>query len=518
MDGIQLELMWSNLRSVVTEKAKAMQRTAFSPVVREAGDLAFALFDARGRMVAQADTGTPGHINCLAFTGGFLARKFAGRLKPGDVLITNDPWIGAGHFWDITVVAPIFRAGRLIGYVGSTNHHTDIGGLGVGVGANDIHEEGLWIPPAKLYEEFKPNELLYEIIRRNVRTPEYISGDLAAQVSAALSGGDAVIELCRRYGLEDIEELSDQIILRSEAAMRSAIRSCRPGKSSGETRFDISGGSIITLHAEVTVDAERGEVSIDFSGSSPQIDRGVNVVLNYTHAYSTFAVRSCLCPDLPNNAGSLAPIKVTAPEGSIVNCRYPAPVAARHVVGMYVPMPILKALYHVVPDKVLAEGPGAVWSTQVIGKYADGRPYTSSQFSFAGGMGARATRPGPSATCYPTGIGATPLEILESETPVLFRKRHLRPGSGGKGRSAGGDGQVIEFTVRTGLPWMLQAAPTGIEYPAEGLAGGAPGAPGRFLSNGAEWKKYGKTVMNSGDVIHMETPGGGGFGTPIKDA
>ncbi len=255
-------------------------------------------------------------------------------------------------------------------------------------------------------------------------------------------------------------------------------------------------------------------MTIDFAGSSPQVDRGVNVVLNYTHAYSTFTVRSCLCPDLPNNAGSLAPIKVTAPEGSIVNCRYPAPVAARHVVGMYVPMPILKALHRIVPDKVLAESPGAVWSTQITGKYADGRPYTSSQFSFSGGMGARATRPGPSATCYPTGIGATPLEILELETPVLFRKRQLRPGSGGRGRSTGGDGQIVEFTVRSGLPWTLQAAPTGVEFPPEGLAGGAPGAPGRFLANGVEWKKFGKTVMSPGDLVHMETPGGGGFGAP----
>jgi N-methylhydantoinase B/oxoprolinase/acetone carboxylase alpha subunit len=518
MDNIALELMWSNLRSVVTEKAKAMQRTAFSPVVREAGDLAYALFDARGRMVAQADTGTPGHINCLAYTGGFLAREFAGRLNAGDVLITNDPWIGAGHFWDITVAAPIFRRGRIVGYVGSTNHHTDIGGLGVGVGANDIHEEGLWIPPAKLYEAYKPNELLHAIIRRNVRTPEYISGDLAAQVSAAYAGGDAVNELCDRYGLDDIEALSDAIVARSEAAMRSAIRACGSGRSQGETKFDISGGTVITLRAALTVDAECGEVLIDFAGSSPQIDRGVNVVLNYTHAYSTFAVRSCLCPDLPNNAGSLAPIKVAAPEGSIVNCRYPAPVAARHVVGMYVPMPILKALHGIVPEKVLAESPGAVWSAQVTGKHADGRPFISSQFSFSGGMGARATRPGPSATCYPTGIGATPLEILELETPVLFRRRHLRAGSGGRGLSRGGDGQIVEFTLRTDRPWTLQAAPTGREYPAEGLAGGQAGAPGRFLANGVEWKKFGKTVMAPGDTVYMETPGGGGFGTPREDA
>jgi N-methylhydantoinase B len=516
VDAIQLELMWSNLRSVVTEQAKAMQKIAFSPVVREAGDLAYALFDASGRMVAQADTGTPGHINCLAFTAKYFAEKFAGRLRPGDVLITNDPWIGAGHFNDIAVVAPIFHGEKLLGYVGSTNHHSDIGGLGVGVAAHDVHEEGLWIPPAKLYEEGRPNEVLHDLILCNVRAPDYTAGDLAAQVSSARAGGEELIELCRRYNLPDIEKLSDEIIGLSETAMRNAIRACPGGRWSAETRFDLAGGLIITLKATVTIEKTRGEVLIDFDGSTPQVEKGINVVLNYTHAYSTFAVRSCLTPDLPNNAGSLAPIKVTAPRRSIVNCEYPAPVAARHVVGMYVPMPILTALHKVVPERVLAESPGAVWSAQVIGRTTDGKQYTSSQFSFSGGMGARAHKPGPSATCYPTGIGATPIEVLEMETPVLFHRRELRPGSGGAGHSRGGDGQIVEFGVRTGLPWLLHAAPTGTTLGPAGLAGGAPGATGRFLVNGEPWSGNGKTRMEPNDLVHMETPGGGGFGSPVQ--
>jgi N-methylhydantoinase B/oxoprolinase/acetone carboxylase alpha subunit len=506
--------MWSNLRSVVTEQAKAMQRIAFSPVVREAGDLAYALFDARGRMVAQADTGTPGHINCLAFTAKFLADKFAGNIRPGDILITNDPWLGAGHFNDVAVVAPIFLGGRLIGYVGSTNHHSDIGGLGVGVAAHDVHEEGLWIPPAKLYEEGQPNQTLFEVITRNVRTPELVAGDLAAQVSSARAGGEEVIELCRRYGIPDIEGLSDEIIALSENAMRGAIRACRGGTWNGETRFDLDGGLTISLKAAVTIDNVRGEVLIDFAGSTMQVDKGINVVLNYTHAYSTFTVRSCLTPELPNNAGSLAPIRISAPRGSILNCEYPAPVAARHVVGMYVPMPILKALHNVVPERVLAEGPGAVWSAQIIGRQITGEPFTSSQFSFSGGMGARAEKPGPSATCYPTGIGATPIEVLEMETPIVFHRRELRAGSGGEGLSRGGDGQIVEFGVRTGLPWTLNAAATGTKLGATGLAGGGAGATGRFLVNGMEWRSNGKTQMQPDDVVHMETPGGAGYGPP----
>jgi N-methylhydantoinase B len=312
--------------------------------------------------------------------------------------------------------------------------------------------------------------------------------------------------------MPDIERLADEIIALSESAMRNSIRACRGGTWTGETRFDLAGGLVITLKAAVTIDNVKGDVLIDFAGSTPQVDKGINVVLNYTHAYSTFTVRSCLTPDLPNNAGSLAPIKVSAPRGSILNCEYPAPVAARHVVGMYVPMPVLRALYNVVPDRVLAEGPGAVWSAQILGRDRSGRQFTSSQFSFSGGMGARAHKAGPSATCYPTGIGATPIEVLEMETPVVFHRRELRPGSGGDGRSRGGDGQIVEFGVRTGLPWTLNAAPTGTIIGAAGLAGGEPGATGRFVVSGADWHARGKTTMNPNDVVHMETPGAGGFG------
>jgi N-methylhydantoinase B len=514
MDPIQLELMWSNLRSVVTEQAKAMQRTAFSPVVREAGDLAYAIFDARGRMVVQADTGTPGHINCLAHTARYFAEHFAASLTPGDVLITNDPWIGAGHFYDIAIVMPAYRNGRLIGYVGSTNHHVDIGGPGVGVGAHDVHEEGLWIPPTKLYEAGAPVRVLFDLITRNVRTPDMMLGDLAAQVASAKAGGEALNDLCDRYGLDDVEALSDAILSVSESSMRAAIRACPEGTWCGETRFDIAGGEVITLKATLTIDHAQGDVVIDFTGTSPQVDQGINVVLNYTHAYSTFAVRSCLTPSLPNNAGSLAPVRVVAPAGCILNCTYPAPVAARHVVGMYVPMPILKALHGVVPDRVLAQGPGAVWSAQVIGRDGEGVPYVSSQFSFAGGMGARAGKPGPHATCYPTGIGATPIEVLEMESPVLFHRRELRPDSGGRGRMPGGDGQIVSFGVRTGLPWTLNAAPTGMSFGAEGLEGGEAGATGRFRLNGQDWLPRGKARMEPNDVIEMETPGGGGFGPP----
>jgi N-methylhydantoinase B/oxoprolinase/acetone carboxylase alpha subunit len=512
MDGIELEILWSNLIGIVSEQAKALQRIAFSPIVREAGDLASGLFDAQGRMVAQANTGTPGHINSLAAAGKTLAGLFHNQLAPGDIIITNDPWMSAGHFFDITVLCPIFWDGRLIGYFGSTIHHTDIGGYGIGAGARDIHEEGLWIPPSKLYEAGEPNALMHDIIRHNVRTPDHVFGDLAAQVSSGRSGGERLIALCRRSGLDDIEALSEEIISRSEAATRRAIRALPSGVWHGESRFDVPGGDIIELKAAVAIDNVAGEVTIDFTGSSGASPLGINVVMNYTHAYSTFAVRSCLNPEQPNNHGSLAPIKVTAPKGSIVNAAYPSPLNARHVVGMFVPMPILKALHQVIPDRVLAEGAGAVWTVQIQGKRANGEAFTSSMFNYSGGMGARLAKPGPSATCYPTGVAAVPVEVLEASMPIVFDRRELRRGSGGKGRSPGGDGQVIGFHMLTKEPWLLNSVPSRLDRGPEGLDGGDPGAAGRFLVNGEPVSEARKMTMRPGDVVLLETPGGGGYG------
>jgi N-methylhydantoinase B/oxoprolinase/acetone carboxylase alpha subunit len=522
MNGIELQILWSNLVSIVSEQARALQRIAFSPIVREAGDLATALFDAEGRMVAQAVTGTPGHINALSEAGRkIVARYPAEKLRPGDVLIVNDPWLSAGHFFDITVFSPVFFRERIIGYFGSTIHHTDIGGYGVGAGARDIHEEGLWIPIVKLYEAGEPNETLHEIIRHNVRTPDAVFGDLAAQVSSGRMGGERLVRLVERHGLEDIDALSEAILARSEAATREAIRRLPGGTLHGRSVFDIPGGEVITLEAAVTIDDVAGDILIDFAGSSGASRSGINVVMNYTHAYSTFAIRSCLNPELPNNFGSLLPIRVTAPEGSIVNAKYPSPVNARHVVGMYVPFPILKALHRVVPDRVLAESAGAVWTIQIQGRDAEGIPYTSSLFNYSGGMGARRNKDGPAATCYPTGIAAVPVEVLEASLPIVFEEKRLRAGSGGNGRTRGGDGQTIRFRVHSGKPWLLNAIPSRIDHPAEGLEGGDCGKTGLFLVNGAPVREARKIEMKPDDVVSLETPGGGGYGPaaePRKEA
>lgn len=519
MDGIQLEILWSNLISIVSEQARALQRIAFSPIVREAGDLAAGMFDAEGRMVAQAVTGTPGHINSLAAAGRNILDKYpAENLVPGDVLIVNDPWISAGHFFDITVFAPVFHKGRIIAYFGSTIHHTDIGGYGVGAGARDVHEEGLWIPITKLYEAGEPNHTLHEIIRHNVRTPDAVFGDLAAQVSSGRIGGERLIALCERQGIDDIDDLAAEIIRRSEEATRASIRKLPGGTYHGTCDFDIPGGALIELRAAVTVDSDKGEILIDFTGSSDASPHGINVVMNYTHAYSTFAIRSSLNPDLPNNFGSLAPIRVTAPKGCIVNAEYPSPVNARHVVGMYVPFPILDALQDVVPDRVLAESSGAVWTIQIQGRDNAGMSFTSSMFNYSGGMGARRSKPGPAATCYPTGVAAVPVEVLEASIPIQFTEKQLRIGSGGAGAQVGGDGQTIGFKMRTGKPWLLNAIPSRLKEAARGFSGGAPGAIGTFVVGGEHVSEARKIEVAPDDVVMLETPGGGGFGAPVAEA
>jgi len=515
MDGVDLQILWSNLIGIVSEQARALQRIAFSPIVREAGDLANALFDEKARMVAQAVTGTPGHINSLAAAArNLLAGIDVAALKPGDVLITNDPWMSAGHFFDITILSPIFRGERIIGYAGSTIHHTDIGGYGIGSGARDIHEEGLWIPVLKLYEAGRPNETLFSMIKRNVRTPDALLGDLGAQVSSGIIASERLNALCDRYGLDDIAALSDEINARSEASMRETIRTLPAGTTEGVCRFDVPGGEIVELRTAVTVDAEAGEITIDFAGSSGPSASGINVVPAYTHAYATFAVRSTLNPELPNNAGSLAPIRLKLPESSIVNARYPSPVNARHVVGMYVPFPILKALAQIVPDRVVAEGSGAVWTVQLQGRDAEGRPFTSSMFNYSGGMGARAEKPGLSAICYPTGVSAVPVEVLEASYPIAFICKELERGTGGRGRQPGGDGQRIGYRMRTGAPWLLNTIPSRLQTVAEGLDGGEAGAPGRFEINGKPVIDTRKMLMQPDDEVFMVTPGGGGFGTP----
>jgi N-methylhydantoinase B len=517
-DNIQLEVLWQSLIATVNEQAKALQRAAFSPIVREAGDLANAVFDRRGRMVAQAVTGTPGHINSLARAASALLEEYpAETLAPGDVLVTNDPYKTAGQLLDVTVLYPVFRGETLIAFFGSTIHHTDVGGYGIGAGARDVFEEGLWIPICKLMVGGKRNDDVWKFILSNVRQPDHMAGDLHAQMASGEVGAQRLLALCEGNGLEDIEELADEIITRSEAATRAAIRLLPAGTYRASAELDLADGSRIDIVCAITVDTTAGEIVVDYEGSSGASPFGINVVKNYTHAYTTFAVRAVLNPDLPNNHGSLAPIRVEAPVGSIVNAVSPQPCTARHVVGMFLPNALLKALAQIKPEEAMAEGSGAVWTMQVSGNHDDGRPFITAMFTYAGGVGARYAKPGLSACSYPTGVSAVPIEVVEASAPIRFRKKQLRAGSGGRGRQIGGLGQTIEFTVETERPWQLNAVTSRLAVPPEGIFGGEQGASGAFTVNGEAVRTQQRVTLAPGDVVRLDLPGGGGFG-PADEA
>ncbi len=519
MDAIELEILWQSLIATVNEQAKALQRAAFSPIVREAGDLANAVFDRRGRMVAQAVTGTPGHINSLAIgAANMLAEYPPDTLVPGDVLITNDPYKTAGQLLDVTVLYPVFRRdpatgeNRVIAFFGSTIHHTDVGGYGIGAGGRDVFEEGLWIPICKLMKAGERNDDVWRFILSNVRQPDHMAGDLHAQMASGEVGAQRLTALCNHHDLNDIEALADEIIRRSEDATRAAISALPAGRYEASAVLDLADGSIVDIVCAVIVDPGAGEITVDYEGTSPASPWGINVVKNYTHAYTTFAVRSVLCPDIPNNHGSLAPIKVEAPTGSIVNAVSPQPGTARHVVGMFLPNALLKALAQVRPDQAMAEGSGAVWTMQVSGNEPDGSPFITAMFTYAGGVGARATKPGLSACSYPTGVAAVPLEVVEASAPIRFLRKELRDGSGGAGGQVGGLGQTIEFTVDTDRPWQLNAVTSRLAEAPAGILGGEAGATGAFTVNGEPVRTQQRITLAAGDIVRLDLPGGGGYG------
>jgi N-methylhydantoinase B len=513
--AIEARVLWNALLNLVNEQGASLQRVAFSPIVREAGDLACALFDADARMVAQAVTGTPGHTNSLGAAAAHIVAEYgADRLRPGDALIVNDPYMTAGQLLDVTVLTPVFRDGAIVAYFGSTIHHTDVGGYGIGAGGRDVYEEGLWIPVCKLMSEGERNEDVWRFILANVRTPELVTGDLHAQLASAEMAGMRLNRLCDDHGLDGIGELADEILDRSEEAVRASIRELPAGRLEATSELDLVDGTRIRIAVALTVDPEAGTIDVDYAGSSPASPFGINVAPNYTFSYTAFTLRSVLNPEVPNNEGSLRPITVRAERGGILHAEAPMACTARHVVGMFLPMPLLQALAQIVPERVMAEGAAAVWTLQVQGRGADGRPFTTSMFSYSGGMGARATKPGLDTTAYPTGVAAVPVEIVEQQAPIRFLRKELRQGSGGAGRQAGGRGQVVEMTVDGDQPWLLNAVASRLEVPPQGVAGGGPGAGGRFTVDGEPVRDQRKIELPPGAVVRMELPGGGGYGAP----
>jgi N-methylhydantoinase B len=512
LDSVTLEILWSRLITVTNEQAAALQRTSFTPIVRESGDLSASVFDVRGRMLAQAVTGTPGHINSLATAmHHFLAAFPPETLKPGDVLITNDPWKTSGQLNDISVVTPAFRDETLVGFFGNTCHAIDIGGRGLSADASEVFEEGLYIPITKLYEEGRPNEELFRLLEANVRAPYEVLGDVHAQVAGNQVGIDRLLAYLEEFALPDLEQLGAEILERSEAKAREAIAQLPDGDYEKTIHTD---GLDEPIRIQCRVRVRDDEIEVDYAGSSEQVEKGMNVVLNYTAAYTSYALKCAIWPDVPHNDGSFRPLTTTAPEGSILNPRWPAAVAARHIVGHFLPHAVLGALAEVIPERVIAEGAGNIWLTTVRGA---GRNRFVTVFFAAGGTGARPNKDGLSCHSFPSGIATTPVEVIETTSPLVIRRKELRPDSGGAGKFRGGLGQTIEVEVRTGEPFIVSSLSDRMKFAAQGYLGGKPGSLGGFkTSQGARPNIKLSQRFLPGTRFTLDLPGGGGFHDPAE--
>jgi N-methylhydantoinase A/oxoprolinase/acetone carboxylase beta subunit/N-methylhydantoinase B/oxoprolinase/acetone carboxylase alpha subunit len=518
--GVRDQVIWDRMIAIVEEQAQALIRTAFSTTVREAGDLSAGLFDLRGRMLAQAVTGTPGHVNAMAASVKFFLEKYpVETMEEGDVYVTNDPWLGTGHLFDFTVVTPAFRNGEPMALFASTVHVVDIGGAGFGPDAGQVFEEGLCIPILPLFRRGEANEAVLEIVRANVREPVQVIGDLYSLTACNAVGAVRLASLMDEFGLNDVDGIGDHIVETSRAAMVAEIAKLPPGIYEHEMTVD-GHDRPVTYRAQLEIRPDAIEVRYD--GTTGMSAYGINSPLTYTQAYTSFGIRCVVGNMVPNNAGSLDVVRVSAPEGSILNAPRPAAVNVRHVTGQMLPDVVLGCLEQAKPGIAPAEGASSLWNPMLSGghgitgdhDYGSALPFSVTIFH-SGGTGARPTGDGLSATAFPSGVRNTPVEITESISPLIFRRKELRPGSGGTGKYRGGDGQVIEIAHAQGAPFAIFALFDRIENPARGRSGGGAGAPGSIrLASGAMLRGKGKQIVPAGDSVVLELPGGGGYGAP----
>jgi len=514
---VAYQVMWNRLISIVEEQAQALVRTAFSTSVREAGDLSAGVYNAKGEMLAQAVTGTPGHVNAMAdAVPHFIRRIGRSNIKQGDVYITNDPWEGTGHLHDITVVTPSFHKGRHIGFFACTAHIVDIGGRGFGADANSVYEEGLYIPIMKLIEGGQVNKTLVHIIRGNVREPDQLIGDVYALATCNDIGHRRLIDMVNEFSLSDLSGISEFVLSNSRKATLERINALKPGVAQGHMRID-GYDTPIDLNVKLTI--EKNRVLCDWQGTSKLDKKGINVPLVYTKAYTCYALKCAIAPDIPNNSASLLPFETIAPENSILNALHPAPVALRHVIGHMLPDTIYAALDLLLPNTVPAEGAGCLCNFQVSLRPRTDAPAPKSAvrsevLTFnSGGSGARPNFDGMNTTAFPSGVMTMPVEATEQVGPVIIWRKELRPNSGGAGKFRGGLGQYMEVGAREGHEFDIQAMFDRVNHPARGRRGGESGAPTTIaLDDKTPMRGKGKQFVPHGRKVKMAFPGGAGYG------
>lgn len=511
LNGITLELLWRRLISMVDEAAASLVRTSFSSIVRESNDFACVITDAQGQSIAQASNSIPSFIGTAPRTiRAFLEAYPESELEEGDILITNDCWLGTGHLPDITVGKPIFKNGKLVAWAGSVAHAPDIGGRVRSADATSVFEEGLQIPVMKVLRAGKMDETLNRIMRQNVRVPDQLMGDLYAQFTGLALMERQTLALMDEYGLETLADLSHELRSRSEGAMRNAIRELRDGTYHAEA---VSDGFDAPIRLKMALTVKGDEILIDFAGSDPQVQKSINVCLAYTTAYTSYGVKAVLCPDAPNNDGALAPLTVTAPEGCILNSRPPAAGGARALIGHFLPAMVVNALAQVVPDKVIAGVGSPLWCINMAGTRANGQGF-ANLFFLNGGYGASAKGDGINVLSWPSNISSTPVEIIEQLSPLKVHHRRFRDIEKANGMHRGGTGQELLLESLSEIPATMSfmAERTRPESATPGLAGGDSGMPGEILIDGVKVNPKVQQVVKLGTRVLLRTPGGGGFG------
>lgn len=514
---IELQILWNRLIAIVEEQAQTLMRTAFNPIVRESGDLSAGLFDLKGRMIAQAVTGTPGHVNTMANSVRYFLEQYPLEdMHPEDIYLTNDPWKAAGHLNDFMLVRPCFHQDALIGFTSCTSHLADLGGLGFGPDGSDVLDEGLFVPIFKLVDAGKLDETFMTILKGNSRVPIEVEGDTYALMTCVECGSRRTSECMADIGITDLVQISDYIIDTSRERTRDLINALPKGSYCYEMRVD---GYDEPLDLVAVMTIADGEVVVDFAGSSGRSAKGINCPLNYASAYACFALKCALAPDIPNNEGALAPLIIKAPENSIANAQYPAPVAMRHVVGQLLPDVVFGCLHQAMPGLVPAEGTCCLWDLPMRGGYSVDTDTSKTKFATElvhnGGTGGRCGKDGLSATAFPSGVMGSLVEITESVSPLIIWRREYCQDSAGAGEFRGGLGQVLEISSSEDAPISLFAALDRIHHAPRGREGGKNGELGSLtLSNGDTLRSKGEQIIPAGQRMTVLTPGGAGYGDP----
>ena len=521
---IHRQIMWNRLIAVVEEQAQIMIRTAFSTTVREAGDLSAGIFDLQGRMMAQAVTGTPGHVNSMAESVGHFLEKFpAATMKAGDHSITNDPWLGTGHLHDLTVVTPAFRNGQIVGLFANTAHVIDVGGLGMGPEGRSVYEEGMYIPRVKCFDQGQPNETFFDFIRAGSRLPVELEGDIYSLCACNDAAVRRLVQMMDEFEMDSLDPLAAFIFDSSHRATIAEIAKIGRGIYRNEISSD-GYDEPITLKAEMTILDDA--IEVDYAGTSGVSPRGINVPAAYTRAYACFGLKVVIAPEIPNNWASLAPFRMKIPERCILNAPHPYPVSVRHVIGHLLPDLMMGCLHQTIPARVAAEGASSLWNppmrggSGVSGQGRGNKPvlpdFEIITFN-SGGTGARPTLDGLDATAFPSGVRTMPVEATENVAPVIIWRKELRPDSGGAGRTRGGFGQIMEIAGKGDLEFAVNASFDRIANAPKGREGGLLGAPGVVTEKGGKkLRTKGLQIIPDGERLILQLPGGGGMGPPTE--